>query len=84
MCRTYNTIGSLTTLKLHLQNNNIHDFKSLRDVINFQSSFTTLRQQLIFHHEKLLKQEKNMLNTDLQQLDKTIETQRQQSEQQMK
>jgi hypothetical protein len=83
MCRTYNTIGSLTTLKIHLENNNIHDFKSLREVIDFQNSYTTLRQQLISHHEYLFEQEKNMLNTDIQQLGTAIETQRQQSEQRL-
>jgi hypothetical protein len=49
MCRTYNTIGSLTTLKLHLEENDIHDFKSLKEVINFQKSYTILWQQLISH-----------------------------------
>lgn len=83
MCRTYNKIGSLTTLKSHLENNNIHDFKSLKDVINFQSSYTAFRQQLISHHENLIEQEKNMLSIDLQQLDTAIETQRQQSEQKL-
>ena len=81
MCTTYNMIGSLTTLKSHLANNNIHDFKSLKGVIDFQSSYTTQRQQLISYHEKLIEQEKNMLNTDLQQLGTEIETQRRNSEQ---
>jgi hypothetical protein len=76
-------IGSLTTLKSHLEKNNIHDFKSLKDVIDFQSSFTTYRQQLISHHENLIEQEKNMLKTNLQQLDAAIEIQRQQSEQRL-
>ena len=83
MCKTYNTIGSLTTLKSRLENNNIHDFKSLRDVIDFQSSYTTLRQQLISHHESLIEQEKNVLSIELQQLGTAIETQRQQSEQRL-
>lgn len=83
MCRTYNTIGSLTTLKSHLDNSNIHDFKSLKGVMDFQSSYASIRQQLISHHENLIKQEKNILNTDLQQLDKVIETQREQSEQRL-
>lgn len=83
MCRTYNTIGSLTTLKSHLNNSNIHDFKSLKEVMDFQSSYPAIRQQLISHHEKLIEQETNILETDLQQLDKAIETQRQQSEQRL-
>src|SRR5690606_6458841 len=84
MCRTYNTIGSLATLKSHLENNNIHDFKSLRNVIDFQSSYTTLQQQLISQHQKQIEQEKNMLNIELQELDKAIETQRQQSEERLR
>lgn len=80
MCRTYNTIGSLTTLKSHLENSNIHDFKSLKEVMDFQSSYTAIRQQLISHHENLIEQEKNMLNFDLQQLEVAIQSQKQQTE----
>ena len=79
MCTTYNKIGSLTTLKLHLEQSNIHDFKSLKEVIDFQKSYTILRQQLISHHENLIEQEKNMLNIDLPNLNTVIEIQRQQS-----
>ncbi|SHH67809.1 Nuclease-related domain-containing protein [Flavobacterium johnsoniae] len=79
MCRTYNKIGSLTTLKLHLEENNIPDFKSLKEVMDFQKSYTILRQQLIYHHENLIEQEKNLLNVDLPSLDIAIETQREQS-----
>lgn len=83
MCRTYNTIGSLTTVKSHLQKNNIHDFKSLKEVIDFQRAYTTSRQQLIIHHENLIEQERNILSVDLQQLDTAIKTLRQQSEQRL-
>jgi len=80
MSKTYNMIGSLSTLKSHLEDNNIYDFKSLKEVIDFQSSFTTTRQQLISHHENLIEQEKNILKIELLQLDAAIETQKQQSE----
>lgn len=83
MCRIYNRIGSLTTLKSHLENSNIHDFKSLKEVIDFQNAYKSLRQQLIAHHENLVEQEKNMLHVDLQQLESAIETQRQQSKQRL-
>lgn len=79
MCRTYNKIGSLTTLKLHLEENNIHDFKSLKEVIDFQKSYAIFRQGLISHHENLVEEEKNMLNVDLPDLDTAIEAQRQES-----
>ena len=83
MCKTYNTIGSLTTLKSHLNNNNIHDFKSLKEVMDFQGSYTSIRQQLVSHHENLIEQEKNLLNISLQQLETEIQTQKQQSEQRL-
>lgn len=80
MSRTYNMIGSLSTLKSHLEENNIYDFKSLKEVIDFQSSFTTKRQQLISHHENLIEQEKNKLKTELQLIDETIDSQKKLSE----
>ena len=79
MCKTYNKIGSLTTLKLHLEENNIHDFKSLKEVIDFQKSYAIFRQQLISHHENLIEEEKNMLIIDLPVLDTAIETKRQEA-----
>lgn len=81
MCRTYNTIGSLTTLKSHLNNSHIYDFKSLKEVMDFQNSYTTIRQELISYHENLIDEEKRMLNIDLQHLESTIQIQKQQSEQ---
>ena len=83
MCRTYNRVGSLTTLKSELNKSNIHDFKSLKEVMDFQSSYATIQQQLISHHENLIAQEKITLNKDLEQLNNLIETQRNQAEQQL-
>jgi hypothetical protein len=79
MSKTYNTIGSLTTLKSHLEENNIYDFKSLKEVIDFQSSYAISRQQLISHHKNIIEEEKKMLNVELKSLDIAIETQRQQT-----
>ncbi|MGI5975638.1 MAG: nuclease-related domain-containing protein [Paludibacter sp.] len=81
MCKIYNTIGSLKAIKLYLEENNIHEFKSLREVVNFQSSYSVYRQQLISHHKDLIKQEKNMLMVELKSLETAIEIRRQQTEQ---
>lgn len=83
MCRTYNTISSLTILKSRLYKSRIYDFKSLREVIDFQSSYSTIRQQLIAHHENLIEQEKKMLHMEVPQLESEIQTQKQQSEQRL-
>jgi len=80
MSKIFNMIGSLSTLKSHLEDNNIYEFKSLKEVIDFQNSLSTLKQQLIAHHENLIEQEKNILKIELQQLEVTIEIQKQQSE----
>lgn len=84
MCRIYNTIGSLTALKTHLRRNSIYDFKSLKEVMDFQKSYSTLQQQLIVQHESLVAEEKNMLHTYLPQLENEIASQRKQSEQRLK
>ena len=80
MCKIYNTIGSLTTIKTVLEKNNINDFKSLKDVVDFQNSFSTKRQELISHHENLIEQEKSVLKIDLEHLDLEIKTQKLYSE----
>lgn len=81
MCRTYNMIGSLAHIKAQLEDNDIFEFKSLKDVIHFQNSYQLLRQQIIIDHEKLITQEKDMLNLELEQLDIIIGTHKQQIEQ---
>lgn len=83
MSKTYNTIGSLTTLKTHLEEKNIYDFKSLKEVIDFQSSFAISRQQLISHHKNLIEEEQSLLIVELRNLEKAIENQRQQTEQKL-
>ncbi|MCR9017514.1 nuclease-related domain-containing protein [Aquiflexum gelatinilyticum] len=64
-----------------MDESNINDFKSLKEVLNFQTSYTALRQQLISYHENLIEQEKNTLDLELQQLSTEIEMQRHLSEQ---
>lgn len=83
MCMIYNMIGSLATLKSHLKESNINDFKSLKEVMNFQNSYPTLRSELISTHEKLIEKEKNLLDTDLKFLGTTIEEQKKQAEQRL-
>jgi len=83
MCRTYNRIGSLTTLISHLEKNNIHEFKSLNEVINFQNSYTINHKQILTNHENLIVDEGNMLKLDLQNLDIDIKNQREVSEQKL-
>ncbi|WP_207426656.1 nuclease-related domain-containing protein [Pedobacter sp. SYSU D00535] len=70
-------------MKSHLEESNIREFKSLKEVISFRGAYPTLRQQLIAEHEELIEQEKSILNAHLPQLDLTIETKKHQEEQRL-
>ena len=74
MCKVHNSVGCLTTVKKHLKRHNINDFNSLNEVINFQNSFSTLRQLIISEHELLIENEKITLDTEILQLSNTIKT----------
>lgn len=58
MCKTYNTIGSLTTIRSRLADNNIHEFKSLFDLMEFIRKYESEKEQIISNHAKLLEKEK--------------------------
>jgi Nuclease-related domain. len=74
MCKVYNSVGCLTTVKTHLKRHNINDFNSLNEVINFQKSYATLRQQIISNHEQRIENEKITVAAEILQLDNVIIT----------
>jgi hypothetical protein len=76
MCKIHNSVGSLTTVKSHLKRNNIHDFNSLKEVMDFQNNFSALRNEIISNHEQFIEQEKATLDADIIQLDKAIQANR--------
>jgi len=73
MCKVYNSIGSLTTIKSHLRVHNITEFNSLNEVISFQKNFNLSHQQIISNHELLIAQEKNALSVDILELENAID-----------
>lgn len=76
MCKIYNTIGSLTTIKTHLRENNIVDFTSVKQLIAFQLNFTVQRQKINSAHELLIEQERNALFQDIEQLSAFIDSEK--------
>jgi hypothetical protein len=72
MCNVYRSVGSLTTIKSHLQRNHITEFTSLNALIAFQKNYPTSRQQIILKHEHSITQEKHALNCEISQLDQLI------------
>ena len=76
MCKVYNSVGSLKTIKSHLYQHNINDFNSLNEVMTFQKNYASNRQQIISYHENLIEQEKNSLNSYISQLDRSIKSEK--------
>ena len=74
MCKVYNSIGSLTAIRSHLREHNINEFKSLNELIKFQSNYSVARQQIILDHSHLIEQEKNTLTQEITQLNDSIKT----------
>jgi hypothetical protein len=83
MCKVYNPIGSLTVIKSHLYNHNVHEYKSLNDLIGFQKNYSFTRQQIISDHQLLIEKEKNTLNETIIQLAHAIEEKRSAVEKQL-
>ena len=72
MCKVYNQIGTLTTIKSHLHKHNVHEYKSLNELINFQKDYPFTRQRIISKHQFLIEKEKNTLRDTIIQLDFAI------------
>lgn len=76
MCKVYNQIGCLTTIKSHLHRNNVNDFNSLKELLNFQRSYSINQQQIILNHSVLIEQEKATLKEEIEHLEKIIDIDR--------
>jgi hypothetical protein len=83
MCKVYNPIGSLTTIKSHLHEHNVNEYKSVNELINFQKNYAVTRQQIISNHKLLVEQEKNTLSDKIVLLDHSIKTEKIAIEQQL-
>jgi hypothetical protein len=76
MCHVFNTIGSLTSIKKILEDNGIHDFKSIKELTRFQDEYELLREHIIHTHSIRIKEEKSTLEQELHDLALLIETER--------
>lgn len=74
MCKVYNSVGCLTTVKSQLNRYNITEFKSLNEVIAFQKNYRTLRQNIISNSEIEIEREKSRIISDNLQLKNSIDS----------
>mgnify|MGYP003575469455 CR=1 FL=1 len=68
MCRIYNTIGCLNTIQIELVRNNIDDFTSINQLIDFQKKLDIAEQEIITYHKKLIQDEKVFLENEISEL----------------
>ncbi len=83
MCKIYNQTGCLTAIKLHLRRHRINENLSPNELIDFQNSYYSARQQIISNHKLLIEQEKGALSTKIVELDYSIKTKKSVIEQQL-
>lgn len=76
MCKIYNPVGCLTAVKSHLLRYNITEFKSLNEVISFQSKYASIRAHVIARSESAVVGEKNRIFAENEALKGSIESTR--------
>lgn len=84
MCKVYNPVGSLTTVKSHLLDNNIQDFKSVNELIAFRKSYPSVKQEIISNHQLLIEKERETLCDELVSLQDSINAKKNEVEEQLK
>ncbi|MCJ8211627.1 NERD domain-containing protein [Mucilaginibacter sp. RS28] len=81
MCKVYNSVGSLTAVKNRLLAHNIHNFKSVKELIAFQNEFSALRQKIILNHRQVIKKESDDLSREIPKLKNFIDSKKAELEQ---
>ncbi len=73
MCKVYNSIGCLTTIKKHLLQNYVTGFNSINELLSFQKNYAASREQLVANQKTLLTEERNNLKTGIPELEQALE-----------
>lgn len=68
MCIVYNTIGALSYIESHLVKNNLDEFNSISELINFEKDYHFNEQQIIQKHKSFIQNEKNVIEADIPKL----------------
>lgn len=72
MCKVYNTTGALTSIKTHLQQNNVDGFNSIQDLLRFQKEYPFVREHLLSTQRDLLTEERNKLSAGILKLEEDL------------
>jgi hypothetical protein len=80
MCQVHNEIGCLTTIKSHLYEHGINEYKSINELINFQKNYTVINDQILSANRLLIENEKDSLEIEIKQLYDSIKTKKAETE----
>jgi hypothetical protein len=70
-------------IKAHLRGHNVNEFKSVKELINFQKNYSVIRQQIISDHSESIKHEKKTLSEEIAELNSLIKTRKTEVEQEL-
>lgn len=84
MCRVYNIIGALNDIQSHLVKNNLDEFYSLDELIQFEKDYHSTEKQIILNHTLSIQKEKTELEREISELEEAISKKKYKSEEELK
>lgn len=72
MCVIYNTIGALSHVESQLAKNNLDEFNSISDLINFEKNYHFNEEQILLKHNLSIQKEKQHLEDNISILTEEI------------
>lgn len=72
MCLIYNTIGALSHIEKYLIQNNLDEFHSITDLLNFKNDYSAIKQQIIEDHRLAIQTERQTLEDEIPRLSEVI------------
>lgn len=68
MCKVFNIVGSLNDIERHLNYNDLTEFNSVHELIDFQKNYHPNKERIILNHKLLIENEKNSLEKEISEL----------------
>lgn len=72
MCLIYNTIGALSHIEKYLTQNNLDEFHSITDLLNFKNGYSAIEQKIVLEHRLSVQNELKTLEIEIPQLNEEI------------
>lgn len=73
MCNIYNTVGCLTTIRKELTEKKIHNFNSIKQLLDFLDNYQFIQAEVIAKTQFSIREEKHTLATEINNLENIID-----------